>query len=97
MNTYVLMHFGFEKPTPEFMSEWKKWFASIQPHLVEMGNVGFRAGREISSEGSKDLPLGPDSVTGFSVVRAESLDHAERLASTNPYVKSIRIYEAVSH
>ena len=96
MKKFVLLHFGFKKPTPEIMAAWGQWFESIRDSSVDMGNVGFRGGREISSEGTKDLPLGLDSITGFSVVTAESLDEAEKIAQKNPYVSSIRVYEVMS-
>jgi hypothetical protein len=25
---FVLLHYGFEKPTPEIMAAWGKWFES---------------------------------------------------------------------
>ena len=94
MKKFVLMHFGFETPTLEIMEAWEAWFDSIADHTVE--NVGFSGGREISKSGTKDLPWDMESITGYSVVEAESLDAAEKLAQTNPFVASIRIYEVRS-
>jgi len=92
MNQYMLLHFGFEKPTPEIMEAWKKWFASIADKSVDNG--GFHGGaREISNDGAIDLPMGPDSITGYSIINAESLEEAEKIASENPFIKSIRVYE----
>lgn len=91
MKKYVLLHCGFEKPTPEIMAAWGKWFDSIKDRTIE--NLGFGAAREISKAGTRDLPLGRDSVTGISIVRAESLDDAERMARECPYISSIRVYE----
>lgn len=54
------------------------------------------AGREISQDGIKDLPLGLDSITGFTIVKADSLDDAEKMAQNNPYISSIRVYEIMS-
>lgn len=94
MKKFVLLHFGFEKPTPEIMTAWGKWFDATKSHMVEMG--GFGTGREISRSGTKELPLGPDSITGFSIVTAASLDDAEKMAQGNPFISSIRIYEVRS-
>lgn len=91
MKKYVLLHFGFEKPTPEVMAAWGKWFETVKPHMIDM--AGFGNAREISKAGTTDLPLGPDSITGFTIVDAASLDDAEGLARGNPYISSIRIYE----
>jgi hypothetical protein len=89
---YVLLHYGFEKPTPEIMSAWGKWFGSIGDRIIDMGGH-FSSGREISRSGTKDLPLGLESITGFTVVSADSLDDAEKMAQGNPFISSIRIYE----
>lgn len=91
MKKFVLLHYGFEKPTPEIMAAWGKWFEAVKPHTVDMG--GFGSGREISRDGTKELPLGRDSITGFSVINAASLDDAEKMAQSNPFISSIRIYE----
>ncbi len=91
MKKFMLLHFGFEKPTPEIMKAWKAWFASIADRQVEQG--GFGAGREISKSGARDLPWNMDSITGFNIIQAESLDAAEELARENPFISSIRIYE----
>ena len=94
MKKYVLLHYGCEKPTPEIMTAWGKWFEAAKPHTVDMG--GFGLGREISRGGTKDLPLGPDSITGFTIVNAGSLEEAEKLAQGNPFISSIRVYEVRS-
>jgi hypothetical protein len=57
---------------------------------------GFGNGREISKGGTKDLPLGPDSITGFMIVNAASLDDAEKMAQGNTFISSIRVYEVRS-
>lgn len=87
----MLLHFGFEKPTPEIMTAWGKWMESIKDRTVEHG--GFGRAREISHGGTKDLPWGKDSITGFSIIKAESLDEAEKIARENPFIASVRVYE----
>jgi len=91
---FVFLTYGFRSPTPDVMAAWNSWFAEIKPNIVDM--AGFRHGREISQAGTRDLPLGRESVTGFVIVTAESLEAAERMAQGNPYVTAIRVYEAVS-
>ena len=92
---YVLLHYGFEKPTPEVMSAWGKWFESIKDRIIDMGGH-FSSGREVSKNGTRDLPLGLESITGFTIVSADSLDDAEKIARGNPYISSIRVYEVRS-
>jgi len=92
---FVLIHYGFEKPTPEIMKAWGAWFQATADQTVE--NIGFSGGREISASGTADLPWGMDSITGLSIIEAESLDEAEKIAQSNPYVASIRVYEVRGH
>jgi hypothetical protein len=88
---FVLLHYGFEKPTPEIMAAWGKWFESLKDRITDTGGH-FSSGREISKAGTKDLPLGLESITGFTIVSAESIDDAERIAQSSPYISSIRVY-----
>ena len=95
MKKFVLLHYGFEKPTPEIMAAWDKWFEAMKSNIIDMGGH-FSRGREISKAGTKDLPLAPESITGFTIVSADSLDDAEKMAQRNPYISSIRVYEIMS-
>jgi hypothetical protein len=87
----MILHFGFEKPTPEIMQAWGKWFESISDKQVDQG--GFAGGREIAEGGTKDLPWNMDSITGYNIIEAEDLDAAEKIAASNPFIASIRVYE----
>ena len=91
MKRFMLLHYGFEKPTPEIMAAWGEWFESIADRTVAQDGLG--RGREISGNGTRDLPLGLESITGYNVIEAEDLDEAERIARSNPYISSIRVYE----
>lgn len=95
MKRFVLLHVGFEPPTPEVMARWKAWFAEAAPRTVQ--NAGLRNGREITRAGVRDLPMDIEALTGFTVIEAESMADAEKLAVANPYTTAIRIYELVGH
>ena len=95
MKKFVYLHFGFIKPTPEIMQAWGAWFKSISDRTVDQGGH-FSNGREISKGGTKALPMNMESITGYTVIEAESLDAAEKLAQKNPFIASIRIYEVMS-
>ena len=95
MKRFMLLHFGFETPTPEIMAAWNKWFESVADQAVEQG--GLRDGRETSHSGTKDLPMGMESITGYSIIKADSLDDAEEIARGNPFIASIRVYEIMAH
>ena len=94
MKKFVFLTYGFEKPTPEIMESWGKWFESIKDRIVEKGH--FPRGREISHEGTRDLPLDMDAITGYCMIQAESFEEAEELAKDNPFIASIRVYEVMA-
>jgi len=95
MNKYMMLHIGFEQPTPEVMEAWGKWFESVADSSVEHG--GFMGGKEITKDGTNDLSWSMDSITGYSIINAESLDEAVEIASGNPFIASIRVYEVREH
>ena len=77
MKKYMLLSYGFEKPTPEIMGAWGKWFEDTASVMVESG--GFHGGaREISKDGVKYLSMNMDSITGYVMINAENLDEAEK-------------------
>jgi hypothetical protein len=92
---FMLLHMGFEMPSPEIMEAWNAWFASIADRTFE--NIGFAGGREISANGTKELGWDMDSLTGCSIIEAESIDEAERIAAECPYIAGIRVYEVREH
>jgi hypothetical protein len=91
MKTYMILHYGFEKPTPEEMELWNQWFESISEIQVYRGH--FPAGKEISKSGITDLPFTAESITGFTMIKAENFDEAESIAKKCPFVNSTRVYE----
>ncbi len=95
MKKFVFVYHGFTEPTQEVMDAWTNWFAEISDHIVDSGNP-FGAGREVTPTGTRELPLGSDSATGYSIVNADSIDDAEKLLANCPVTTSVRINEAVS-
>jgi hypothetical protein len=95
MKKFVLFHYGFETPTQEIMGAWNKWFASIRDKTVDPGSP-LGPGKEISHFGTKELPMGLESLTGYTVINAENIEEAEKIARSCPMITSIKIYEALS-
>lgn len=91
MKRFLLLHIGFEAPTPEVMNAWRAWFEEVADAAVE--HVGLGAAREVTRAGTTDLGMGLDAVTGYSIVEAASMDEAERIARSNPFITSVRVYE----
>ncbi|MEZ5557987.1 MAG: hypothetical protein R3E86_05495 [Pseudomonadales bacterium] len=95
MARYMLLHCGFEPPTPEMMQAWERWFESVADRTVQHG--GFAGGVEVSHDGTTPLPFGPGSMTGYSIINAANLDEAQSIARENPFVDAIRVYEIREH
>jgi len=91
VKNFLILHYGFAKPTPEEMAAWNKWFEAVADKQIDRG--GFPGGREISHSGTKELPFAEDSITGYTILEAEDLDAAEKIAQGCPIVASTRIYE----
>ena len=74
------------------MGAWQKWFDSISDRMIDQGGL-WGGGREITKDGTSELSLQADSITGFIIFNAESLDEAEKIARECPIVASNRVYE----
>ena len=95
MKKFVLFTYGYETPTEEIMEAWNNWFASIGDKLVDSGSP-LGPGREITHNGTKELPLGLESLTGYLIINADNMDEAEKIAKDSPIITSVRVYEAMS-
>ena len=95
MKKFMYLYYGFTTPTEEIGKAWGDWFAKVGEHMVDGGNP-FIAGREITADGTKDLPMDMEAITGYSIINAENLDAAEKIAQTNPMIAGIRVYEVGS-
>ena len=88
----MLLHVGFEKPTPEIMTQWQAWFESVKSLTVDHIGLGPTA-RKITQNGTENIPFDLNAITGCSIIRAKDMDEAERLVQGNPFITSIHIYE----
>jgi hypothetical protein len=95
MKKFVFIYVGYVDITPEVGQAWGEWFASIAEHIVDSGNP-FGPGIEITRDGAKQLSPGSDTLGGYTIINAESLESAEKLASTCPFITAIRVYPAIS-
>ena len=101
MTNFVLLYSGggmaeSEAEQAAIMEKWGAWFGGLGSALVDGGNP-FAAGvKSISSDGSiHDGPVG-GRATGYSIVKAESLDEAVGLAKGCPVLENggvISVYE----
>ncbi|MEM8984196.1 MAG: hypothetical protein AAGC71_14280 [Pseudomonadota bacterium] len=95
MAKFMLLHVGFEKPTPEMMAAWQAWFAETADVTVE--NAGFSGGCEISAAGTTELAWDATCLSGYSVIDVPDRATAEAIAARNPFVSAIRVYALREH
>ncbi len=98
MANYVLVYHGGAMPqTPEegakVMKAWTDWFGTLKDALVDGGNPASRT-KTIAANGSvSDDAAGP---TGYSIIKAGSLDEAVALAKGCPVLQggaSVQVVE----
>ena len=98
MANYVLIYHGGKMPESQeegaaVMQAWNDWFAAIGGAVVDGGNPASKT-RRIAPDGSvTDDANGP---SGYSVLKADSLDAAVELAKGCPVLQggaSIQVVE----
>src|ERR1051326_6864126 len=93
MANFVLLYTGgsmAETPAEQeaVMQAWGAWFGSIGSALVDGGNPFTPVAKTISKGGKvSDGPVGT-LATGYSIVKADSLDAAVALAKGCPHTAS---------
>ncbi len=96
MSKFVFLYKGaWPEPTPEIGDAWTNWFAEIEESIVDSGNP-LGPGREVTANGSNDLPLDPQSIAGYTIVNADNIGEAEKLLANCPIITSVVVYEAIS-
>ena len=89
MATYLLAYHGGggmaqdEAARNKLMAQWGKWFQELGSALVDGGNPVMKA-KTISSKGAVSDGGGQNPVSGYSVIKADSLDAAVKLARDCP-------------
>ncbi|MGD1119762.1 MAG: YciI family protein [Dehalococcoidales bacterium] len=88
MAKYLLTYYGGKmetdpKKAEQSMAKWMKWFKDLGKAVVDSGNPT-QAGKIVSSSGTKSV--GPKSVTGYSIIQADSLDAALAMAKSCPQI-----------
>ncbi len=84
-------------PTAESMTAWTSWFETLGASVVDSGNPIVRGagGRAVFKDGASKLD--EDTTIGYSVVKAENIDDALKLAADCPLSNApgceVRVYE----
>jgi hypothetical protein len=101
MANFVLVYTGGGMPPTEaergkVMEAWGAWFGRLGESVVDMGNPFASRVKSIDSTGAEhDSPVGTQA-TGYSIIKADSLEAAVDLAKGCPVLKSgakITVYE----
>ena len=101
MANYLLLYSGGSMPETEaeqaeVMQAWGAWFGRLGSALVDGGNPTSGQAKTIASDGTvSDGPVGTMS-SGYSIIKADSLDAAAQKAKSCPILQSggqITVYE----
>jgi hypothetical protein len=98
---YVLLYSGGGMPATETdrkkaMDEWGAWFGRLGDKVVDAGNPFGQHAKSISDGGSVHDGAVGTPASGYSIIKADSLNQAAELAKACPVLKSgakITVYE----
>jgi hypothetical protein len=104
MSTYMLLYSGGGMPTTEaernkLNQEWMDWYKKIGKAVVDQGNPFAPMAKTISIDGKVSDGPASSMVTGYSIIKAISLDAAVQLAKSCPALKhgvKISVYETIN-
>ena len=103
MADYVLLFSGGGMPATQaeqatVMKEWDAWFSKLDGAVVDQGNPFTGKAKMIASDGkTSDGSVGP-MATGYTIIKADSLNAAAEIAKGCPVLKSgakITVYETL--
>jgi len=100
MANFLLLYTGGAAPSPadreKIMQEWGGWFGKLGDKVVDAGNP-IRNPKSVSNGGSvHDGAVGNPAATGYSILKADSLNAATELAKSCPALTSggaVTVYE----
>ena len=101
MPKYLFLYIGGGMPETEaetaaVMKAWESWYTSLGSAVVDPGNPFSPAAKKVASNGMvSNGPVGT-MASGYSIVQAESLDQAAKMAQSCPVLQGgaeISIFE----
>lgn len=92
MNDYLLLYSGGHKPESEeeqamVMKAWMNWMGELGDALKDGGNPFTPAAKTISTDGSVSDGSAVGVASGYSIIKAESLDAAVEMAKGCPVLQ----------
>ena len=103
MSNYVLLYTGGGMPAAEaeqkkMLQEWQSWYTKLDGALVDEGDPFAPMAKNITKGGTvKDGVVGTPA-TGYSIIKADSLNAAVEIAKSCPVLRSggqISVYETL--
>lgn len=103
MANYLLLYSGGSMPKEEeqagVMKAWEAWFSQLGDALVDGGNPFTSQAKTILADGAvNDGGIAP-MASGYSVIRADSIDAAVELAKNCPVLQvgaAVSVYETLN-
>ena len=101
MANFLLLYIGGKEPESEaegvaVMKAWTDWFTNLGPAVVDGGNPTRPGAKTISTNGRVSDAVAGEPVTGYSILKADSLDEAAKIATKCPHLAaggSVTVYE----
>lgn len=89
MANYLLLYSGGSMPETQaeqaaVMKAWEAWFGRLGSALVDAGNPTTGNAKTISGDGSVSDGAAGTAASGYSIIKANSLDEAVELAKGCP-------------
>jgi hypothetical protein len=85
------------KPSEQQMAAWTRWFGTLGENLVDSGNP-FNPQAE-AQIGDGTVTMDVDTASGYTIIKAESLEKAVELAKHCPMAMapgcSVKVYETM--
>lgn len=102
MSDYLLLFGGGKMPETKeeqdaVMAAWNAWFEVMGPSIKDQGNPFTPAVKSVAPDGSVTPGPGKGPASGYSIVKADSLDEAVEKAKGCPVLEGgahITVYEA---
>jgi hypothetical protein len=104
MTDYLLLYSGGSRPETDadqaiVMRAWNAWYKALGDAIVDVGNPFTPAAKSIASDGTvTEGPVG-SMASGYTVIKADSLDEAVEMSRGCPVLQGgaqITVYETFS-
>lgn len=87
-----------DMPMDKVTAAWMDWFGSLGDTLVDGGNPFGDGGQAVTKDGP--MALGDQAATGYSIIQADSLGEAVKIAKGCPLIAhtpkgAVEVHEAL--